>query len=91
MSGIMLLVFVWAGLLGLLALTVGASLVLTGPVSFATGMGIALAKATAIFWFYMHLREEGGLIRLVAIGAGAWLLILFLLAAADYTTRHLSG
>ena len=35
----------------------------------------------------MHLREEGGVLRLAAIAAAVWLLILFLLAAADYTTR----
>ncbi|MFG1410694.1 cytochrome C oxidase subunit IV family protein [Xanthobacter sp. VTT E-85241] len=78
---------VWLVLLMLLALTVGASLVLTGPESLAAGLGIACAKAVLIYWFFMGLRRENGLLRLFAVGAGAWLLILGLLTATDYATR----
>jgi cytochrome c oxidase subunit 4 len=81
------LVVVWAALLALLACTIGASFILAGPLSLLVSMSIALAKAALIFWFYMHLKEEGPLVRVAAIGAGAWLLILFLLGAADYATR----
>ena len=35
----------------------------------------------------MHLREESGLVRLAAVGAGAWLLIMLLLVSSDYLTR----
>lgn len=87
MTGIRPLILVWAALLVLLGLTVTASFQFSGPASIAASLGIALAKAVLIFWFFMHLREESGLIRLVAIGAAAWMLILFLLAAADFTTR----
>lgn len=81
------LLLIWVALLGLLALTVGASFVLTGPLSAAASLMIALAKATLIFWYFMHLREERGLVRLFAIGGSAWLLILLLLLTADYATR----
>jgi cytochrome c oxidase subunit 4 len=81
------LVFVWSALVGLLLVTVGASFVLTGQVSLMTSMAIALAKAALIFWFFMDLREQGGLIRLIAIGAGAWVLILLVLTFLDYFTR----
>jgi cytochrome c oxidase subunit 4 len=87
MKGVRLLVLVWAALLSLLALTVAASFSLSGLASLAVSTGIALSKASLIFWFYMHLREETGLLRLVAIGAGAWLLILLLLSSADFATR----
>ncbi len=82
-----LIVLVWAALLGLLALTVGASLILTGPASLAAGLGIALAKATLIYWFFMHLRDASGLIRLAAAGALVWLLILLTLVGVDYANR----
>ncbi len=84
-----LIVLVWAALLGLLALTVGASLILTGPASLAAGLGIALAKATLIYWFFMHLREENGLARIAATGAVLWVAILFLLSGLDIVTRGL--
>ncbi|MGF7163326.1 cytochrome c oxidase subunit 4 [Rhodoligotrophos appendicifer] len=77
----------WAALLGLLAATVGASFVLTGPLSLAAGLVIAAAKAALIYWVFMHLREESGLVRIFAMGAGAWLMILCLLSMSDYVTR----
>lgn len=88
MGGIRPLLLVWAALLALLALTIAASFVLTGPLSLAASLSIALAKAALVFWFYMHLKEEGGLVRLAAVAAGAWLLILFALSASDFATRH---
>ncbi|MDX6749944.1 cytochrome C oxidase subunit IV family protein [Geminicoccaceae bacterium 1502E] len=87
MRGVPLLVTVWAVLLGLLAATVGASLVATGAASVSASMALAAAKAALIFWFYMHLRELDGIVRLVAVGAAAWLLLLLVLMAADFATR----
>ena len=87
MTGFRPLILVWIALLVLLGLTVTASFQFAGPPSIAASLGIALTKAALIFWFFMHLREEGGVLRLAAIAAAVWLLILFLLAAADYTTR----
>jgi cytochrome c oxidase subunit IV len=87
MSVVRSFVWTWVSLLALLALTLAASFVLTGALSLASSIGIALAKAALIFWFFMHLREESALLRLVAVGAGAWLFILLLLSAMDYVTR----
>jgi cytochrome c oxidase subunit 4 len=87
MSEVRQVVLVWAALLGLLALTVLSSFELVGLPSLAASMGIALLKAGLVFWFFMHLRESSGLVRILATGAGAWLLILLLLSAADYVTR----
>ena len=78
---------VWGALMSFLALTVGASFVLTGTASLVVSLGIAFAKAILIFWFFMQLRNEQGLIRVFAAGAGIWLLILFGLATIDYATR----
>ena len=81
------LLLAWALLLLLLAATVGASFLLTGLPGFTVAMAIALAKAALVYWYFMHLREEGGLVRLAALFAAAWLLILLLLTGADYLTR----
>ena len=85
------LVLVWAVLIALLALTIGATLLPIGPLKPVINLGIALAKATLIFWFHMHLREETGLVRLAAVGAAAWLGIMLLLMSSDYLTRFWFG
>jgi cytochrome c oxidase subunit 4 len=87
MAGLRPLLLVWLALNGLLALTVGASFVLKGHLSLAAGTAIAIVKAALIFWFYMHLNESSGVVRLVAAGAIVWLMILFILTSADFATR----
>lgn len=81
------LVIIWAALLALLALTIGATFVPIGAFKPVVNLSIAFAEAGLIFWFYMHLREEGGVVRLAAIGAVAWLAIMFLLLSSDYVAR----
>ncbi|GGB48470.1 hypothetical protein GCM10011505_31930 [Tistrella bauzanensis] len=81
------LVLAWAAMVALLGLTIAASFVLSGPFSIAAAIGIALAKAGIIFWVFMHLRQESGLLRLAAVGALVWLMILLLLSGVDYATR----
>jgi len=84
------MVVVWLALLLLLAISVAGSFVFTGAVNLAVSFGTAATKAGLILWFYMHLREEGGLPRIMALGAIAWLAILLLLTGADYGTRFLN-
>jgi cytochrome c oxidase subunit 4 len=81
------LLLVWLCLLILLGLTVGLSTVLHGPMSLAAGLLIACVKTALIFYFYMNLKSENGLVRLAALGAFAWLLLFLFLAATDYSTR----
>ncbi len=87
MGRLLSLTIVWLALLALLALTIVASFVLTGPFSLVAGLSIAAVKVVLIYWFFMHLREEDGLTRLMAIAVLAWLAILLLLTVADYATR----
>lgn len=87
MKAMRLLMLVWGLLMALLLMTVGASFLLRGPASLAAGLAIALGKAGLIYWFFMHLREESGLVRLAALGAGAWLLIFLALLGTDYAMR----
>lgn len=81
------LAIVWLALLVLLALTVAGSFTVTGAASAVVSFGVATAKVALIFWFFMQLRTEKGLIRVFAVGAIAWLLILLTMAAIDYATR----
>jgi cytochrome c oxidase subunit 4 len=86
------LVLVWVALMVLLAITIGATFVPVGTgFKTAVNLGVALTKAVLIFWFYMHLREETGLVRLAAVGAAAWLGIMLLLMSSDYLTRFWFG
>lgn len=50
-------------------------------------LGIAALKAFLIMWFFMHVREGSGLLRLFAFGGLFWLLILLGLSLGDYLTR----
>lgn len=74
----------WAALLILLVLTVAASFAFTGAPSILTGLSVAIAKTALILWVFMHLREDRGLLRVVAVGAVAWLMILFALGGLAY-------
>jgi cytochrome c oxidase subunit 4 len=78
---------IWLALLVLLAISAACSFVFTGPLNLLVSFGTAALKALLIFWFYMHLREEGGLNRIFATGALVWLVLLLALPAVDFVTR----
>ncbi len=78
---------VWALLAVLLASTMALSTILTGLAGLLVGLFIATAKAGLVSWRFMHLDEQPGLARIAALGATAWLTILFSLTALDYLTR----
>lgn len=81
------ILLVWGFLLALLGLTMASSMAFSGAVGLAVGLSIALAKTGFIAWQYMHLGEQPGLARIAAIGALAWLIILFSMTGLDYITR----
>jgi cytochrome c oxidase subunit IV len=71
---------VYGLLLLLLATTIASAVLLpTGPVKPFISLAIAFAKAALIYWFYMRLRSEAGLVRLFALAALLWVFILFFL------------
>lgn len=81
------LTIVWLALMALLALTVAGSFTVTGVASSVVSFGVATAKVVLIFWFFMQLRTEKGLIRVFAVGAIAWLAILLTMVSIDHVTR----
>jgi cytochrome c oxidase subunit 4 len=74
----------WAALVALVALTVAGSFAFSGTLSLVTWLSIAVAKTALIFWVFMHLREDRGLLRIFAVGAIAWLMILFAFGGLAY-------
>jgi cytochrome c oxidase subunit 4 len=88
---VLTLVGVWVALMALLTATVGATFLPLGQWLPVVNLLIAFAKAGLIYWFFMHVREQKWLARLVAVAAIAWLAILLGLTQADVLTRGAFG
>jgi cytochrome c oxidase subunit 4 len=71
------LTLAYFGLLLLLALTVGSSLVDLGGLNVTINLLIAAGKAAVIALLFMHLLTGSMLTRLAVAAAGLWLVILF--------------
>lgn len=84
---IRLLILTWAVLLALLAATVIAALAPIGPLRSVINLGAALAKAALIYWVFMHLKEVRSFLRIAAVGAVVWILLLGGLVWSDLATR----
>jgi cytochrome c oxidase subunit 4 len=78
---------IWAGLMGLLALTIGYALLPGLPLKTEAGLAIALAKALLIAILFMQLKRATGIVRLAAVAGVMWASFLFLLTFADILTR----
>jgi cytochrome c oxidase subunit 4 len=81
-----LLILTWAALLALLAITVTAALSPIGPFRSVINLAAA-AKAALIYWVFMHLREVRGFLRIAAVGAVVWILLLGGLVWSDLGRR----
>jgi cytochrome c oxidase subunit 4 len=85
------ILFVYLGLLILLALTIAASFYHLGSWSWVVGLGIAGAKATLVGLYFMKLRIESPRIRLLAIAGLLWVGLLLAFIFSDYLTRFSFG
>jgi cytochrome c oxidase subunit 4 len=85
------LCLVWVALLGLLALTIGASFLPLGPVLPFVSYAIAAAKAGLVLWFFMELKQDRGLGRIAVAAGFLWLTFLLTLVAADVLSRGWFG
>jgi cytochrome c oxidase subunit 4 len=77
----------WAGLLGLLALTVFGAYQPLGALNTVLALTIAGTKALIVLAIFMELRESRALIIAFAGAGFFWLAILLWLALADFVTR----
>src|ERR1022692_3696646 len=81
-------VIICALLILLTCLTVGVSYVqLAGRWHLIIGLAIALAKATLVALFFMHVLQSPRLVWIVIVVSCFWLLLLLALTLTDYSTR----
>lgn len=78
---------VFAALIVLTVLTVGASFLELGNWHTAVGLVFAVAKASLVALFFMHLLYSTRLTWVVAAAGLYWLGILLVLTLSDYLTR----
>ena len=78
---------VWAALVALLFLSLGAAFAPLGPFKTATSLAIAGVKVILIALVFMKLDRSSNLVRLAAVAGLIWASFLFLLAGADYLAR----
>ena len=78
---------IFAALMVLTGLTVWASFQHLGIWNTPVALGIAVAKATLVALFFMHLRYSPKLTGLVIASSLLWLVILFAITMSDYVSR----
>jgi cytochrome c oxidase subunit 4 len=78
---------IFAALIFGTALTVAVAFVDMGAMNNVAMLAIAIAKATLVVLFFMHVRWGTRLTWVVAASGFFWLLILFGLTMQDYLTR----
>lgn len=80
-------VLIFLALLVGTALTIGASFVEMGPFNPIIAIAIAVAKATLVVLFFMHVKYSAKLTKL-AVGAGVFMfLVLVGMTLSDYISR----
>ena len=82
---------VFAALMVFTAITVAAAFVDLGALNNVVMLAIAVAKATLVVMFFMHVRYSTRLIWLVVGAAIFFLAILFGITGADYISRGWLG
>ena len=82
---------VFAALMGLTLLTVGAAFLDLGPANTFVALAIAVVKSTLVILYFMHVKGNTKLVPVVILSSVFFLLLLFLLLAADYGTRGWLG
>lgn len=81
------LVLVFAALIGLTIVTVGASYLDLGAWHATVGLAIAVAKAVLIGLFFMHVWQSRRFTWVVAVAGVFWLGLLMGLTLTDVLTR----
>ena len=79
---------VLAALLVLLGLSAGSALIPMGAFNEVANLGIAAMKALLVLIFFMRLKTDSPLLRLVAATGFAWLAVLVTLSLVDLLSRH---
>ncbi len=78
---------VFLALMVLTALTTGVAYIDLGTFNTVAALIIAVIKMTLVVLFFMHMRYNKGLTRIVIIGAFFWLGIMMSIMLADELSR----
>ncbi|HET9372708.1 MAG TPA: cytochrome C oxidase subunit IV family protein [Vicinamibacterales bacterium] len=62
-----------------------------GLLNVAIALSIAIAKASLVVWYFMGVRYNTPLTKVVVVAGLFWLLIMFGLGMSDYGSRHWLG
>jgi cytochrome c oxidase subunit IV len=79
---------VFFALMILTVLTVWVSRIDLGAFNTAVALAIAIAKATVVILWFMHVIHSPKMTWIVVISSFLWLGVLFVLLFSDYLTRH---
>jgi cytochrome c oxidase subunit IV len=77
---------IFGALMVLTAMTVGLAFVNLGQLNIVVALTVAVVKASLVVMFFMHLKYESHLMKVV-LGAGIFWLVLLLGIIMDYVTR----
>ena len=86
-----LYVSVFVALLVGTALTVYVAYFDFGFMNTAIALAVAVAKASLVVWFFMGVRYNTPLTRVVVVAGFFWLFIMFGLGMSDYMSRPWIG
>jgi cytochrome c oxidase subunit 4 len=78
---------IFAALMVLTAVTVAVAYRDLGLLNTYVAMTIAVAKATLVVLYFMHVRWSGRLVPILLAVALLWLVILVVLTMSDYASR----
>lgn len=78
---------IFAALMILTGVTVGAAFVNLGALNFPVALAIAIIKATLVVLFFMHVKYSSHLTKLVVMTSLFFLVILLAETFMDYATR----
>jgi cytochrome c oxidase subunit IV len=81
-------ILVFAILIALTVLTTAVAYTDLGPFNTVAALAIAVCKASLVVLFFMHMKYNPGMTRIVLAAAVGWLAILLALTLSDVNTRH---
>ena len=82
---------VFGALLVLTILTAAVAYQDLGALNTPVALGIAVFKASLVVWYFMGVRYNTPLTKVVVVAGLFWLLIMFGLTMSDYLTRPWLG
>lgn len=78
-------------LLVLTGITVGASRIDFGPANMLIAMAIASVKASLVIAFFMHVKWDTAINKIVFLSSFLFLSLLFIFTLSDHATRRMDG